>query len=516
MLAIFLNFAHMKTRRFPTIVTVTLLLIALASAALDYFLPQTGDDLSFWYFLGLDDYTLPNRKSISFILAHIFGCNGRIFDYMGPVIINLLPRAIAAAVMGAMGGLFFFSILLASGVPKRNYAGFAMGMILFTLAVMPWWDSLWMRVCQFNYTWGTTFCLLTIYLFFQEKEGGKRLTFWALALLGVCAGGAHEQTGVAMSAAFVLWGIYHKNYKSLTYYQKALAGGLFFGTFLTIAAPAIWHRAAEETHHEPITALILTTLPLFAVLLAVILVCLTFRRGRGFIKVCAAENGWSVIVMAGAFSAVVALASGIPGRTGIFSEACAIVALSQMLLHSNCRIRRVGSGILCSAALLLVIAHFAVSIATERKLYGEHEEMVKAYAKSADGVIYQDFTSRYEVSPLTLNRVKGLPDADDAWSVKVLSEVYRTDGHPLIVLPTAFRGTLDSLTDSIAIGRTTVYATSPSNTGLTTDSLTVQYYPGPDARVISRTTLADGRPIWVATPWVRDPGDYELPLLPEE
>ncbi len=41
-------------------------------------------------------------------------------------------------------------------------------------------------------------------------------------------------------------------------------------------------------------------------------------------------------------------------------------------------------------------------------------------------------------------------------------------------------------------------------------------YPGPAPRVISQTKLADGRDIWIATPRVRDPGDYELAVISEE
>jgi len=497
-------------------VPTALLIIFIGSALLDYFLPAMGDDLSFWYFLGLEDYTVPNRKTISFILAHIFGCNGRIFDYMGPVVINLLPRVMAAIVMGGMAGLFFFSILFASRIPHRRHTAFSIVILTVTLAVIPWWDGMYLRVCQFNYSWGTTFCLLFIALFFANRnKPDSKTTLCLLGILGIFAGGAHEQTGVAMSAAFILWALPRRRFLTLSARQKVMIIALFFGTFLTIAAPSIWHRAAAGSVRQTLGLLITTTVPVYLLLLLITGICMCTRRGRTFIYGMAATQ-WIIYVAAGFFAGVIAILSGIPGRTGFFTEACAIVALARMALACNSSIKRPIAAIISILCIGIIAAHFTTSIYWQKKMYREFMDVKAEYAASPDGIVFYDFTNRYDVSPLTLNRVKGVADADDVWFLLTLRTAYRPDGNIPVVLPTTMRGFTENLADSVSDGSTTVYTKRPAHVVLTQDSLPLQYYPGPSPRFITKTTLTDGRDIWVATPRVRDPGDYELSVISKE
>ena len=498
------------------VVAAALLVITIGSAMLDYYLPAMGDDLAFWHFLGLDDYTVPNRRTISFILAHIFGCNGRLFDYMGPVVINLLPRIVAAIVMGGMAGLFFFSTLYASGLPRRRHTTFAIILLTATLAIMPWWDGMYLRVCQFNYSWGATFCLLFIAVFFSnDKKANSKSRLVFLALLGVFAGATHEQTGVAMCATFILWCITGKRYRNLPAHRRAMLAGLFFGTFLTIAAPSIWHRAATGNVHQYPGLLVLTTVPLYLLLLAIIGSKMCFRRGRQFIYSLAATE-WTVYIIAGAAAGIIAILSGIPGRTGFFTEACAIVALARMALACHGSIRQVPAIALTTAGIALIALHFAVSVQWQSKMYREFEDVKTLYIAAPDGIVFYDFTNRYDAPAIALNRVKGVADADDVWFLEVLRRAYRPEDNIPVVLPTSMRGFADNLVDSVSDGANTVYASRPLHVVLTSDSLPLQYYPGPAPRYITETTLADGRPVWIATPRVRDPGDYELPVISEQ
>lgn len=498
-------------------VIIALVVISVGSGLLDFFLPAMGDDLMFWSHLGLDNYTAPDRKTLSFIAAHISGCNGRVFDYMGPVIINLLPRALASTVMGVMAGMFFYSILFAARVPRRGHVAFSMALLSITLAVMPWWDSLFLRVCQFNYSWGTTFCLLFTGLFFSDrslKMAGKT-TLLSLCLLGVCAGAAHEQTGVAMSATYILWGLHGRRYRRLSMRRKMMIAGLFFGTFLTIAAPSIWHRAAAGTVRQNLLPLLTTTLPVYLLLLMLIGMLAMTRAGRKYLGRMAATD-WTVYVIAGFFAGIIAVAGGIPGRTGFFAEACAIVALAQMALTCRNTISRVAGGVIAAVCMAAISLHFAVSVRWQRQMGQEYDDVRIAYTSSADGIVYYDFSNRYDASPLTLYRVKGVADADDFWNLHALREAYRTDGLLPVVLPTSLSGITDSLTDSVTDGSTTVYSFRPAGIVMTLDSIELQCHPGPAPRVISHTQLADGRDIWIATPRVRDPGDYEQDLISEE
>ena len=131
---------------------------------------------------------------------------------------------------------------------------------------------------------------------------------------------------------------------------------------------------------------------------------------------------------------------------------------------------------------------------------------------SPDGIVYYDITVRYDVSPLALNRVKGVPDADDYWARHSISEAYGTPGKIFAVLPSCFRGELEAMADSVAHGATAVYASRPDGCVLTEDDVLLRRYPGPAPQAVYSARMADGREIWIATPRVRDPGDYELPV----
>lgn len=475
-----------------------------------------GDDLVFWTHLGLTDYTYPNRSTLSFIAAHILGCNGRVFDYMGPVVINLMPRTIAAIIMGCMAGLFFYSILFVSNLPRRGYISLSILLIGTSLAITPWWDSMFMRVCQFNYLWGTTFCLLTTGLFikYQQITSKKnKILRIGLFTLGVMAGCAHEQTGVAMCGAFFLYLIYHKRYRLLSLQQKSLSYGLIFGTFLTVGAPSIWLRAASDSLRQDFSLLLITTLPSLLFLVILIFCLSMFKQSRQFLKNVFADGSVQILFLASIFAGIIAIYSGIPGRTGLFSEICALVILTKMIITSGLKTNKVFGYIISILCYLFIILHLAISIHEQHELYDEYKDVRAAYSESEDGIVFYDFTSRYNGSPLTLRRVKGVPDADDTWLLHALQIAYKPDGQEPTILPTAFSDLLPDITETTRLGNVTVYVDFPDDVYLTRDSVMIQQ-PTPDNTFIVRhVRMANKRDIWVSTERIRDPGDYEFEII---
>lgn len=508
------TFAIMAKTLSKLLVAATLAVIAVGSGLLDFFLPAMGDDLEFWNHLGLDGYVRPDRSTVSFILAHLTGCNGRLFDFMGPIVVNLLPDAAAAALMGAMAALFFYSVLFAGRIPcSGNHTALAMTVITATLAAMPWWDSLFLRVCQFNYLWASTFCLLFFGLFFAAPKKGPDSTGrkLMLAAVGFFASASHEQTAVAMCAAFMLWLLINRNYKSLDSRQKLMLGALGAGALLPLGAPAIWLRAAGSHARQPLGLLLTTTYPLLGVLLALMATLALIPRTRSYLFRQMANGGWTPVAAA-LIAACIGVFSGIPGRTGMLSEALSIVVLARMAVDSGIRIRRSAAAAISAATFMAIAAHFSAAVADQRRQGREYDDVVELYRSSADGIVFYDFAGRYDVSPLTLNRVKGVADADDYWNLQAIAKAYGTPGRLPVVLPAAFSDKLHALTDSVTDGSTTVYAFKPDNVVVTLDDVVLQNYPGPAPRAVSHTRMADGREIWVASPRVRDPGDYSLPV----
>lgn len=498
-----------KKRITPNLaVAAAILIIMIGSGLLDYYSPVVGDDLMFWNNLGLYEYEFPNRSTVSFILGHYFGCNGRFFDIMGPIVTNMLPRWMSSIIMGAMSGLFFFSVLFVSKVPRNRYITFSLVLLAITLAVMPWWDTL-LRVCHFNYTWSATFCLLTIGFFFRDTSmSPNKIQICALFLLGVFAGSSHEQTGIAMCSAFFIWYLVAGRFRTLSLHRKALLIGILVGTIFSISSPSLWTRVSSNNSQVPWDLLVFTTLPILVLLLLVCIGLFFFHEGRRCIK-CLIDGRWGVLTVCAVVSGIIALASGINGRTGFLPESCSLCALAIMALHVHIQINRPVAVVTSILAMSWIIIHFTISVLEQQKLGIEFKEMLDAYITSPDGIIYFDFSKRYDGSPMTLNRVKGVPDADDLWLLHTIGKTYGSPYKAPVIIPLYFKDRLETMTDSVTNGEVTVYAAKPTRCIITEDSVMLQNYPGPMPRVVTATHMSNGKEIWVATPRVRDPGDYE-------
>lgn len=484
----------MTEKHWKYLIWIVLAMITVGAAALDYFRPVFGDDLSFWAFLGLDDYVVPNRRTVSFILAHIFGCNGRLFDYMGPIIVDLMPRWMQSGFMGCMTGLYFFSMWLSIRRLKR---GFSIVFLAITLAVMPWWDSMLMHVCQFNYLWGTTFCLLFFHFFFRGKERYGKWVVAGIVLLSVFAGAAHEQTGVAMCTGMFCYGIWHLRYKHFSRMRIWMLAALAFGTLLTLVAPSIWERAGQEYFHWPVWKMVVSTLPVYFVLIATMLLLNTR------LKLTAEDIAMFIAATA---AALIALVCGIPGRTGWFSESMSLILLARIFLSQRWGIKRGRLNyILAAISIAFILAHYAVSVKYQARAYADHEEMRRQFVESADGVVYLDYLHRYDPPLITLNRVRGVYAPYDAWSAAVLSRTYADGIRQPLVLPSAFKG--KEVMDSLTIGDVTLYKPSAPNVFVTQDSTLVQ----PWHRMIRIVRQAPGFEAAISADL--EPGDMLSPIV---
>ncbi len=491
-----------------------LTVIAVGSGVLDYFVPVMGDDLMFRNTLGLDGYTYPDRSTLSFILGHYTGCNGRFFDFMGPVVLNLFTRAVSSAVMGCMVALFFCSVIRLACIQPRRHIAFCSLVMLITLAVMPWWDAMFLRVCQFNYMWGTAFCLLFIYSFFRDRSKNVSVCrLLLLFMLGFFAGSSHEQTGVALSLTMAVWIVTVDGRRSVNLRRKYLMAGLLAGTLFVTASPALWDRTGESVPGEPIPSILITTYPVLLLLYGIVMLSVTTPRGRACLSALF-HSDWIVIAVSATAAALIGLVSGIPGRTGFYSEACAVIAIARMVQGYGWHFgkSRAVNATVYIVSLTLITMHFAVSIQWQRIMHRESEEVRQAYIASSDGIVCHDTTDRLDVPFLTLYRVKGVADADDVWNLHAVETAYGRPGKTPAVIPSGFGGYLGSFTDSISIGQVTLYTARPRHMVITADDLMLQYYPGPSPRVVTPVLRSDGREIWIATPRVRDPGDYSLPV----
>ncbi len=465
-----------------------ILIIAVGTGLLDWFTPMMGDDLSKWIAMGASGDSFPDRQVLSFLAGHYFGCNGRVFDALGPLITNLLPSPLDSILMGVMCGLFFYLLCLSAKVFEYGRNTLACGLVTVALFTLPWWDSMFHRVCNFNYVWGTAFALLYVRTYFRYLDPGRYSWIW-LFILGGVAGCFHEQISVAMVAYFGLDIIFRKRRD----WHLVLFGGLCAGTLITVCTPNMWLRNAQFVADSPRSELLFNTLPLVIVLLAVLLIMLLKPSRRpSLTRMLAGEFGAYLAIAL--LTAAVALYSTIPGRTGWLPESFSLVCLTLLCEKSKTHLKRGVAGILIALCFVAVILHFGVSVFWQRKMQMEYAQAIELFNRSEDGVVRMDVTDRYDVPFLTLFRVKGLPDADDT-HLQTVFDRYYGHGKKLLLLD----------------DRSEVMKSMPAHTSriynMISDTLTVTPSSDGDWNVITPFEER-GETFYRVSPFVRDPGDH--------
>lgn len=494
----------------PTI--IVLVFIAVCSGVLDWFTPMMGDDLSKWYKLGADSFTHPDRSTLSFILGHFTGSNGRILDMFGPVAAIWFPKTVTSIFMGLMAGLYFYSVIVATGANQDNRQTFVVVLLASTIALMPWWDYMWLRVCQFNYIWGTAFCVLAVTLFFRgrsNEELKNRLSIIGYFIVGFLGASSHEMHGIALVTGFIIWYVLNSGSSRLSHGRRWLLAGIVSGAVIPFLSPNFWNRSAtSEPQFDPLQ-IILSTLPLVLVLLIATILTMLTKQGRKYVH-SLSRTSWVVFFVMAITSGLVAIFSGVPGRTGWLAETCAIVAIAQMLLTIRLRIPRLSAALLSFFGVAFIALHYTVSISSQMRANSEYSAAIKELANSEDGIIFGDFTRRSDFPFLCLDRVKGVTDNDDMYLLSVLSRVYKGDSIPVCVLPEAFRGRLESISDSLRVDNTTIYLEKPAgvNEGCTFEDLPLYYINRDKSQMlVTPIETSAGRSLWVVEPLQIDKGD---------
>lgn len=474
-----------------------------------------GDDLGKWNGLGLENYNIWSSSTIRFIGSHWLTCNGRILDSVAPAIYFALPRVAASALMGIMAAFYFYVVLKASDVFCRNRITSALVVLVVLFCILPWGDGMWLLVCQANYMWSTAFCIYFWSLFCKEESAESLWSVvWGI-VIGIATGFTHEQTGVSASVALVAYLMVGKRYATISRYQRALAVALFTGTFFAIASPAIWQRAESQGTIVTIFELLYSTLPVVVILYVVIIVLGLFERGRNRLAKLS-RTSWLVFVIMALVSAVIALFSGVVGRTGWLPETCAVIALAKMLPIEKRIIKRSVAVTVSGACICMILLHLSTTVFLQKTLKEEYDGALKDYIESKDGVVFVNATFRPDFSIFALNHAQGIPDADDLHLLRTMASIYRTDSIEPVFLPLFFKDKLEGINDSLSDGTVTIYKGKPADLVTKLDEtgifeiLVQQSSNG--SKIVKSIRTSDGTSLWVAQPLIIDKGDHWVDL----
>ncbi|MGN0209537.1 MAG: DUF6056 family protein [Muribaculaceae bacterium] len=446
------------------------IIVGCCTAWVAFFTPFSGDD---WVYFD----AASNRNFFGWLtngFGHWLTTNGRLAN-IGFTPLLLLPKCLLALICGAFASLLYYEAARACNAAS-HLGGFAAIFCLLSLA-LPWWDSMWMFDCQFNYVFAAGMCLWAMRMIFnQPKSNGLRL----LAAVGCFAAGMmHEAASLPLCIGIMVYLLAGGKRPSWL-----LAAAFALGTAAVTFSPGIWMRATSGHTPDDSVWMLLIKSDLAAAIVAIgLLVGVTVRYFalRRFLA-----TSYGIFAIAAVVSMCISLASGIVGRSGWFAEIYAFIVIlaicSQWLTHIP--------AIVSWLVITISILPLATAMIFQPTAAREYQEYEQAYAQSHDGVVFIDYTHDDEWPTLALNRIRGVLDPDDCYLHICLAKHYETDKPLPMVLPTEAQG-IDK--DSILTCGDIISTTLPSDAATR-----------PDGLILCRR---DGRE-WVVQPYNR--GGHQL------
>ncbi len=408
-----------------------MILVASAVAIQLYYTPYSGDD---WVYLGA--YT--GYKSVchnpyewlKLGFGHWLTTNGR-FANIGLTPLLLFPKWLLSLLCGAaMYGMCKYAVRAVCAKQCICITSLMVSLLVFTL---PWWDSMMVFDCQFNYVFSAFFCLLAYKMMFSKCE--KQFEMILKPAFCFIAGMMHEAASMPLCAGIAVYMFYGgaKPVKKLFY---SFVSGAIIVTF----SPGIWLRASHLSTPDDILPVLLLKSDFAALLVLLgILVCLLQKKRRERLKNSLSQPV-CIFAVASLISMTMSGVSGIVGRSGWFAEIYAFIVI---LILAKDYLQCIPKYVYYTLSAIVVAHVFAV--AYFQQLAGkEYETFDKEYVNSCDGLVFFDYTRDNEWSILLLNKLRGVPDPDDTYLLKTYSEHYSPSSRLPVVLPSEAKEILNN------------------------------------------------------------------------
>lgn len=417
------------------IVGILLLFIFACYAIFELFMPYSGDDLA--HMISMREYfeTHPVWRYPFFFVGHWLDTNGRLFDKVNPILFNVLPHYVNALIAAISVPLMMWIVLKHCRFKGQSITGkvFAIAIMVF---VFCWWDSMQAYVCIYNYVLATFFPLTVLYIILHfDKISPHWAVKYLLALLALLAGMMHEAIGVPMACGLIAYQIMTRKWRSLDKIRRLLIVSFMLGVAWGFFAPSLWSRLGNNTTpDDPLFMLLLKSDSLALLLLAMIGVGMCVNSWRNKILE-AARTPWIIFAVAAIASMCFSAMSGIIGRSGWFAQVFALIAMVQWCNDHNYKINRMVGGILSAVLIAAIVIHLVEVTRWQVKVGKEVDVVARNYATSESGIVCFDATRDNQLPWWTLNKNRGVPDADDLYLLATFSRYYGVNGAPLVLLP---------------------------------------------------------------------------------
>ncbi len=317
----------------PGFLFAAFLLFAAAIAAMWFEnLPLLGDDRFY-----ADDLARRGGglKALPRLMAAVFtGCNGRIGDMTGTLWYAVIPRGISGVVAGLLTFALPLVIRRLGGFGARSVMGSAV-IVAATVWLLPWWDMTRL-VCMINYPWGAALglaCLMPLF----DKSGMKSRRWWWGLPVAFAGAGWHEAFGLPLAFSLAVWTLGARRSIVWSPVKRAWLAALIFGGLFTVASPALYARIGEVREPDaPMWNLLLTSASIPCILAVALLVVAVARRA--LLRTMIRDGVFDVMTLSAFASTAIVLVGGVEGRSGMFAQCFALVALCRLWLLSGLRL----------------------------------------------------------------------------------------------------------------------------------------------------------------------------------
>lgn len=417
------------------VIASLLLFIFICYVIFEMFMPYSGDDLAHMVSTSKYFETHPIWRYPFFFVGHWLDTNGRLADKINPILFITLPHWINALI-AAISVPSMMWIVLKHCNFKSNHITASVVALALLVFVLPWWDSMQAFVCIYNYIIATLLPLLFLYLLQRQSNNASShwIVRWGCYLLSLIAGMMHEAIGVPLACGLIAYQIMTNVWKELNVIQRRMVMIFMCGVAWGFFAPSLWNRLGlDTTPDDPLLLLMLKSDSLALLLLIFIAAGLCCANTRKAI-LKAAHTPWIIFAIAAIASMCFSAMSGIVGRSGWFAQVFAIIAIFRWITSHDYNINRITGGIISTILILAIIFHYAETARWQMKLGKEIETVAQMYGESKDGQVYFDATRDNELPWWTLNKTRGVPDADDLYLLLTFSNYYRTEKQDLLIL----------------------------------------------------------------------------------
>lgn len=246
----------------------------------------------------------------------------------------ILPKWVGSGISALLWGVSMaWGARLAGLDPGRLTPLLSLGMCLWAF-FMPWYDSMGVENFQFNYIWPTFLAVLSLRLFFSDKQRNPGWVFAAGLLTGLW----HEGFTAPLLASFctILTLCPHTRNRSAWW----LTSGLALGMVWMLAWPTSWQRVANVTGENEFgpgrVVFIAFQHPALLLMLLTAALSLCRRKWREQLS----DTITLALIVSALASAAIHFATTRTARTGWWAEYCAVITILRMLGHMCPRLSR--------------------------------------------------------------------------------------------------------------------------------------------------------------------------------